>query len=190
MSDTAANISKTQAICSVAELKPEAMALLQPQQKPPEFIDTLMDKKLFADAVRFLAHALPRREAVWWAWMCARRAAGERPAPAVQTALEVTERWIAQPTEENRRAAEQAAELATIDTPAGCAAMGAFFSGGSIGPPDAPEVPPGPYLTAKVVSGAVIYAALGDEPAEAPGKFRSFVAQGVDVTNRLKLWEG
>jgi hypothetical protein len=50
-------------------------------------------------------------------------------------------------------------------------------------------VPPGEFLAAKAVSGAVIFAAVAKEPEKAPEKFRSFVAQGVEVTNRVKLWE-
>ncbi|SPF34064.1 putative secreted protein [Candidatus Sulfopaludibacter sp. SbA4] len=182
--------SQTAAICAVAELGPDAMALLLPDQKPPDFVAALVDQQLYPDAVRFLAHALPKREAVWWGWISARRAAGEHPPPKIKAALEATERWIAQPTEENRRAAHAAAEHAQFGTAAGCAGLGAFFSSGSLAPPEAPVVPPGDYLTAKAISGAVNFAAMGGEPREAPEKFRSFIAQGVDVARRIKLWEG
>src|SRR6185369_4623257 len=91
--------SRTVAICEVAELGDEAQALLTPEQKPLEFVDALVEKKLYADAVRFLAHSMPKREAVWWGWMSARRAAGENPPPKIKAALEATEKWIAQPTE-------------------------------------------------------------------------------------------
>src|SRR6185436_10032367 len=102
--------SRTAAICEVAELGDEAMALVRPEQKPPELVDVLVEKKLYPDAVRFLAHALPKREAVWWGWMCARRSSGESPPPKIKAALEATEKWIAQPSEENRRAAHAAAQ--------------------------------------------------------------------------------
>ena len=182
--------SQTAAICSVAELGPDAMAFLRPDQRPPEFVAVLVENKVYPDAVRFLAHALPKREAVWWGWMSARRAAGEHPPPKIKAALEATEKWIAQPTEENRRAAHAAAQAAEFSTAAGCAGLGAFFSGGSIAPPEAPIVPPGEYLTAKAIAGAVNFAAMGGEPKEAPEKFRSFIAQGLDVARRIQLWEG
>ena len=47
----------------------------------------------------------------------------------------------------------------------------------------------GLYLPAKAVSGAVIYAAVGKDPVNAPDRFQSFVAQGVEVTVKIKLWE-
>uniref|UniRef100_Q02CG2 Putative secreted protein n=1 Tax=Solibacter usitatus (strain Ellin6076) TaxID=234267 RepID=Q02CG2_SOLUE len=181
--------SKTREISTVAELGEEAMALLRPDQHPLDFVALLMERSLFPDAVRFIAHALPKREAVWWAWVCARRAAGENPQPKIKAALAATEKWIAQPDEINRRSAMAAAENAELGTAAGCAGLAAFFSGGSIAPPNAAAVPPGEFLTAKAVSGAVIFAAVAREPEKAPEKFRSFVAQGLEVTNRVKLWE-
>ena len=189
MGGTSAPInSRTVAIATVAELGEEAMALLRPDLHPLEFVALLMEKALFPDAVRFVAHALPKREAVWWGWVCARRAAGENPPPKIKAALDATERWIAQPNEDNRRLAMAAAEKAELRTAAGCAGLAAFFSGGSLAPPDAPPVPPGEFLAAKAVAGAVIFAAVAKEPEKAPEKFRSFVAQGVEVTTRLKLW--
>jgi len=181
--------SKTREISTVAELGDEAMELLRPELHPLDFVALLMQKALFPDAVRFIAHALPKREAVWWAWVCARRAAGENPQPKIKAALAATEKWIAQPDENNRRSAMAAAEKADLGTAAGCAGLAAFFSGGSLAPPNAAAVPPGEFLTAKAVSAAVIFAAVAREPEKAPEKFRSFVAQGIEVTNRVKLWE-
>jgi hypothetical protein len=190
MSGTPAQInSKTAAISGVAELGDEAVALVRPDLHPLDFVRLLMEKALYADAVRFIAHALPKREAVWWAWVCARRSAGENPQAKIKAALDATERWIAQPNDDNRRLAMTAAQKAEVGTAAGCAGLAAFFSGGSLAPPDAPPVPPGEFLAAKAVSGAVIFAAVAKEPEKAPEKFRSFVAQGVEVTNRVKLWE-
>ena len=190
MGGTSAQInSKTVAISAVAELGDEAMALVSPDLHPLDFVALLMEKKFYPDAVRFIAHALPKREAVWWAWVCARRSAGEQPPSKIKGALDATERWVAQPTDDNRRLAMAAAEKAELGTAAGCTGLAAFFSGGSLAPPEAPPVPPGEFLAAKAVSGAVIFAAVAKEPERAPEKFRSFVAQGVEVTNRVKLWE-
>jgi len=181
--------SKTVTISAIAELGDEAMALVRPELHPLDLVASLMAKSLFPDAVRFIAHALPKREAVWWGWVCARRSAGDNPPAKIKGALDATERWIAQPTEDNRRQAMAAAQKADLGTAAGCAGLSAFFSGGSLAPPDAPAVPPGEFLTAKAVAGAVIFAAVAKEPELAPERFRSFVAQGVEVTNRVKIWE-
>lgn len=189
MSGAPQTVSKTADISALAELSPEALALLRPEDAPPAFIAALVEKKLYPDAIRFLAHALPRREAVWWAWVSARRAAGDAPAPKIKDSLDATEKWIAQPDEDNRRAAHAAAQAVGFGTAAGCAGLAAFFAGPSIAPPNAAAVPPGEFLTAKAVAGAVIFAAIATEPAKAPEKFQASIAQGLDVTNRIKLWE-
>jgi hypothetical protein len=112
MSNAAQGQSKTAAISAVAELSEEAMALATTQMHPREYVRLLVEKALFEDAVRFVAHALPKREAVWWAWVCARRASGESPAAKIGAALQATEKWIAQPNEDNRRAAMEAGRAA------------------------------------------------------------------------------
>lgn len=175
-------------ICEVAEIPDEARALLQPDMPPQRYVEILSERGEFAGAVRFLAHSLPKREAVWWAWFCARRASGANPPPAIQACLSATEKWIAQPTEDNRRGAMKAAEQAQFGTPAGCAGLSAFFSGGSLAPPEAPVTPPGEFMTAKAVAGAVMLAAVATEPEKAPEKYRAFIAQGIEVAHKINLW--
>lgn len=172
----------------LAGLGDEAKGALAPTHGPKQYVQTLFDQKLYPDAVRFLAHALPKREGIWWAWVCARRAAAEAPAPNDAAALDATERWITQPTDDNRRAAMRAAEAVGLATPAGCTALAAFLSGGSLGPANTPPVPPGELLTAKAITGAVVASAVSGDAAKAPERFQSFIAQGLDVVNRLKLW--
>jgi hypothetical protein len=181
--------SKTADIAAVAELSEEAVGLLRPEIAPQDYVALLMSKKLYADAVRFVAHALPKREAVWWGWISAKRAAGADPPPKIKASLEATEKWIAQPDDESGRAAMAASKEAKTTTAAGCAGMAAFFSGSSLGPAHVPPIPPGEFLTAKAVSGAVIYAAVGKDPVNAPDRFQSFVTQGVEVAVKIKLWE-
>ncbi len=174
-------------LCSIAGLDDVAQRLLQDGAGPREYVDALVQAGRLADAVRFIAHALPKRESVWWAWVSARRAVEGDAPPPVKAALEATEKWIAQPNEENRRAAMSAAEAAGPETPAGCAAFAAFLSGPSLAPPDVQAVPPGPYDTAKAVAGAVTLAAVA-VPAKAAENLRASVQQGLDVTARIKLW--
>lgn len=187
--DAVESNSKAAGIAAVAELSEEATGLLKPDIAPPDYVALLMSKKLYADAVRFLAHALPKREAVWWGWISAKKAAGTDPPPKIKASLEATEKWIAQPDDESGRAAMAAAKEAQTTTAAGCAGVAAFFSGSSLGPSHIPPIPPGEYLTAKAVSGAVIYAAIGKDPKTAPDRFQSFVQQGLEVTAKIKLWE-
>jgi len=186
-----AKISATKAaeICQHFQLGEAAKALLRDDLTPRQYLDVLMEKQQFMDAVRFLAHALPKQEAVWWGCLCARQVAGVDPPAKITAALQAAEAWVANPSEDNRRAAMPAAEAAELATPAGCAAMAAFWSGGSLGPPNTPVVPPGEYLTAHAVGGAVMLAAVLTEPEHASEKYRTFLAQGTEVAAGTNRWK-
>ena len=179
----------TAELSAVSDLGDEAKALLASDVPAPRaFVALLLGRELHADAIRFIAHALPRREAVWWAWVCARKVAGAEPKPAVKAALDATERWIVQPTEEHRRQALHFGEAADFGTPAGCAALAAFMSSGSLAPPSAPPVPPDEFMTAKAVAGSVTLSAVTVEPERAAEKFVEFANVGLEVADRTKLW--
>jgi hypothetical protein len=171
----------TSEICSHFALSDEGRAILQPDLPAGEFVDRLCAAGLWIDAVRFLAHALPKREAVWWGCLAARAALGEAPHAAARAAVEAAEAWVYRPNEDNRRAAMAATTAAGNDGPAVWAARGAFWSGGSLAPPEAPLVPPAETLTGAAVAGAVCLAAVQREPEHAPDKYRLFIAQGLDI---------
>jgi hypothetical protein len=176
-------------ICTRFALGDQAKTLLRDGLSPRQFLDLLLEQLQFVDAVRLLAYGLPKPEAVWWACLCGRSVAGGSPPPKVAAALQAAEKWIANPSEDHRRAAQKAAEAAELKTPAGCAAMAAFWSGGSLAPPSAPDVPPGEYLTADGVAAAVMIAAVQTEPDKAPEKFRRFCELGIAVANGTNRWQ-
>jgi hypothetical protein len=166
-------------ICGRFELSEQAQSLPRDGLSPAAFLDRLISERHFHDAIRFVAHALPKREAIWWAARCARLAGGASPEQNV--ALETTERWCREPSEELRRAAMAASEKAQLNNPSGCAALAVFFSGGSLAPPDVPVVPPAEDLTARTVAGAVLMAAVVKEPEKAEEKYERFLEQGIAV---------
>ncbi|MCI0458617.1 MAG: hypothetical protein L0Z62_16770 [Gemmataceae bacterium] len=186
---TKVTVTKAAEVCKALPLGDKARELLRDPLTPAQYLQLLMDNQQYLDAVRFLAHALPRREAVWWACLCARSSSGPNSAPAVRAALQAAEKWVADPTEDNRRPSMAAAEAATLETPAGCAAAAAFWSGGSLAPPNLPEVPPPEGLTARGVTGAILLAAVFTEPEKAIEKQRTFLTQGIDVANGTNRWK-
>jgi hypothetical protein len=184
----AASPAAAAALCRVAGIEPDSAALLETEQGPREFIEHLLEKEHFKAAVLLLAHGLPTREAIWWAWVCARRASGPEPAPEIRAALEGTERWITQPSEAHRRPMLEIADTAGLDSAAGAAALAVFFSGGSIAPPEIAPVEAPPHAAAKAIGGSITLSALGDDPETAPERFTAFVRQGLEVAKRIKLW--
>jgi hypothetical protein len=161
-------------------LSDEARTLLEPTATPARYVETLRDRGLHPDAVRVLAHALPKREGVWWACRCVREAGTAAPGPASE-ALAAAEKWVAEPDEPNRRTAETAARAAGAGTPAGLAALAAFWSGGSLAPAEFHAVPPAEDLTARGVTGAVMLAAASGPAPEIPARYRRYLDLGLDV---------
>jgi hypothetical protein len=166
-------------ICDRFVVSDAGAALLTPELTPLPFLDALVEAEAYTDAVNFLAFGLPKREAVWWASVSL-RAAGVAPSGPAHEAVSAAEEWVRRPSEENRIAAGARAESMPQDQPAGWAAWGAFWSGGSLAPPSMPPVPPGGTLTAKAVAGALTLAAAKD-PKRALERFTQFISLGKDI---------
>src|SRR5438445_11015692 len=78
-------------ISALFPLSAEGRALLEPDSASGAFIDRLSAAELWIDTVRFLAHALPKREAVWWGCLAARAALGQPPPEPLRQAVEAAE---------------------------------------------------------------------------------------------------
>jgi hypothetical protein len=168
-------------VCHDVQLDKPARKLLRDEQTAEEFILTLIDAGYFNDATRVLARMLPQREAVWWACQSARQAPLPDAPPAVDVALSAAERWVTEMTEESRRAAGVAGQEAEIGTAAGCAAMAAATTGGSLASPETQPLPPPPQVPVQYVVGSILISALSPNPAQAPEKYRTFLSQGIDL---------
>ncbi len=154
-----------------------------PGVTPAAFLEQLLSEKKLNDAVHFLAFALPKREAVWWACLCTRLELINPVPPPNLAALEAAEAWVYRPTEDTRRAAMACAQATKFDSPSAWAAMGAFWSGGSMAPAELPAVPPAAHLTGVAVAGAVTLAAVQNAPALADEKRRRYIEMAVDIAN-------
>jgi hypothetical protein len=174
-----------------AELAPrckfgeEAAKLVAPGQTVGQLLDALTAARLFTDANRALAWALPRREAVGWACQCVRAELPEDAPAGERAALEAASRWVNAPTEDNRRAAFAAAEAVDFGPAAAHAALAAFWSGGSLSLPKLPVVPPPDHLLPTGVVNAVTLAALEREPERADEKHLQFLALGRALAEKL-----
>ena len=158
-------------------------------QSPTAYLDALSEGGHLVDASAFLAAALPRREGVWWACRCARSILGPSPSKEVEDALNASEAWAAAPGDVNRRKAMAAAEAAGFGHPAGCVALAAFLSGGSIVPPHLKDVPPPDHAFPKALSGAIQLAAARAEPGAIVEARRRFVDLGLAVARGEDRWK-
>lgn len=144
-------------------------------------VDRLVAADLHQDAVKLLAHALPKREAVWWACMCARSIPDAALPPVDAAAIEAAEAWVRRPDEPARRAAAATAEKTKFATPESWTAMGAFWSGGSMAPDGQMVVPPPDHLTATAVTGAVMLAAVRHTPEKRKERLERFIVSARDI---------
>lgn len=189
---TKVTIPKASVICQDIELESQAKIFLEADPGPVEFLNALLAQQLYPDAVRFLARALPKRESIWWACLCARSSLTENSAQELIKSLEAAEAWVYKPSEAARRVANAAAHAASFENPAAWAAMAAFWSDGSIAPENVPVVPPAENLTAKAVAGAVMLAAVLTQPEKAQDKYLFFLEQGIEIANggNGRVWQG
>lgn len=147
---------------------PEAAAVVLRCTNAVEAFARLRAEGLALGAVRLAAHALPPREAVWWACMAADFTAPAERRAGDSFVREAAEAWVRQRTDEARRKAMEAAQAAGPVSPEAWAGVGAFWSGGSMAPEGQPVVPPPPHLCGTAVAGAVLLASVrGDASRQA-----------------------
>jgi hypothetical protein len=173
----------------VAKLGDDARQLAGSAPDARSLVEALAGDGHPEDAVRLLAHLLPRREAVLWAWSCAKRSALPDAAPSLATCLGATEKWIAQPTDDHRRAAMTAAQDAKVGTPAGAAGLAAFLTGESLAPAAYPPAPPAEFLAAQAVAASVMLSAVSGAPQDTPAKYKDYLVRGFELAQRIQLWE-
>jgi len=174
-------------LCERAKLGEDAKALLKKEHTPRQFLELLIGKELFLDAIRFLAFTLPKREAVGWGCLCVRQILGTEDASKISEAHVAVERWVSNPDDANRRAAKDAADKEGLESLSAPLALAVFFSGGSIAPANLAPVAPAEHLTPQFVAGAIIVSAVKNQPEKAPEKYRAFLQKGMALMGRMQL---
>jgi uncharacterized protein DUF6931 len=158
---------------NVFEAFPELGRVLAPPAGDPEPLDytrAALSGPRPTDAIIFLAHLLPRREAVWWAIQCVRAMLGS---DADDGAFSAADAWVRAPEDDHRRAALAVFNAGNQRAAMTWLAFAAGWSGGSVTAPDKDPMPAPPAACAQGVHTAVILAACAGNP--------------LGVVDRLKL---
>jgi hypothetical protein len=163
------------------EASAPAAAVAAPCASVEDALEALLQGGFRTEAMRLVAHALPRREGVWWACMCVRHTASATATPADGAAIDAAELWVRRPNDENRRLAFSRAEAAKFATAEAWAAVAAFWSGESMAPAGQPVVPPPPHLTGVAIVGAVTLASVRTRPEERDKRLDRFLASARDI---------
>lgn len=134
---------------------------------PQAWYESALAEGALERAVSLLGHALPRYEAVAWvARLLEADSHRCKLLPRDQQALDRALRWLGDPSDDFRREAFEAAELASEDAPERMLGAAVFLSGGSMAPPDLPPVQPAPELCGRFAAAAVVLAAHRSGEAE------------------------
>lgn len=169
------------------KLRPESWMLLKPNLTVAEFLDLLRAKHHHADARRVLAHALPKRHALWWGCLCAWEAYRPEPHADILEILQTVTAYIQEPTNDRRWRLYRLGRAMGFHSLTGQLAMAAFCSGGSLGLQEL-AVSPRPYLTGRLVGVAVYLASVRRDPARYKERLQQFLALGLEIASGDNLW--
>lgn len=198
---------KAASVCGLFSLSEPASQLLSTDHSPKQFLQLLMEKTLYTDATRFVAHSLPKADAVRWGSACLREAYSVKLAGTALAAVQAAEKWANESSDDTRKAAMPAAEASGFGSPAGLLALAAYWSDGGVVSVQAkvsaqgkiapaldalgeaavpveadlsPE-PPDERLTAEMVIGAVSLLAAAAQGDDIPKRQRRFLDLGLAV---------
>ncbi len=171
------------------EFSEQAIGLSAKDESASAWLEKLDAAALHEDAIKLLAGALPKRECVHWALTCSREALAKASTPEQLAALDAASQWTKDPTDTNRRAAGAASETAQLDNTAGCTALAAFMSEGSLAPVELTPVPPAEHLCALCAGVAIQLAALMDGPLQSTEHLKRFFQLGVKLAAEPAPWE-
>ncbi|MCG9648469.1 hypothetical protein L1D54_00745 [Vibrio brasiliensis] len=159
----------------------EAQQLLDPEMSVAQAIEALQTEELFNDLTQFLAHALPVREAIWWASLCVQQRQ-DIWSPTQLQCIQTAQQWVQSPAEELRRKAELLSNRLELNCGPSWLSQAVFWNGsGSIVAPDLPAVLPDPFLYAKAVAGAINHAAALPAWNESQAYYTQSVAYAIDI---------
>jgi hypothetical protein len=162
------------------ELSEDSEMVAAIDDAPMKAITKLLDNESYHDAVTMLAHALPKREAVWWSCLAAKKTMD----PNIElnsAAVSAAERWVREPSETNRQAAKKLGALAKNKTAAGWSATAASWCTGNMIEDDSIHVPPPDFLYAHAVAACITMAAVAAGPDEMTASYQFFVRQGFNL---------
>lgn len=137
-------------------------------------LERLMDGQLWAPAARLLAHALPEREATWWACMCVAATAPQARSGELLQAAVAAEAWVRRPSEAARRGASEAARNGSAAEPEIWAARAAALAGVAAAPDRS-------LHAGHAADAAVALAADRGDPGRRVERVRRFIDSGRDI---------
>lgn len=173
-------------IAARAGVADEAKELLKDDTTPGAYLNLLLKKELYKDALLFFAHGVPGDVTLQWAVDCVKEFKPKDPPAKPSESLPLCEQWLQTRSEDVRRQAGKTAKKAGMATPADNVAMAVFFAGSSIGAANGPQAPPPKFASERMAAGAVRMAVLKSPPLQAPQNY----ARALDIGKALATSRG
>lgn len=162
-------------------LEPESEELLEPEARPETFIHALSEAGQLPDAVKVMTRALPPREAVWWACVCARQMAALANNEVEMAALQAAEGWVYEPSEKNRERAFEVVKENDSNGAGILCALAASFSVGNVPLGHGQHMDLDPAVFPQIVDGVVMASAAEKKGEEIKERLRTYLRSGEDI---------
>lgn len=181
--------AKFREFCRDLPLSDQARAIVAEDRPTVANLEALRAAGLIRDLFLLLVARLSKQEAIWWGCLCAWHAERPNPPPAVMAVYQAVFRWLHEPTDERRRETETAQKAAPAGALGTSLAQAVFFSGGSVLPPNLPEVLPPRTLPLQVLTNVAFIASRRGSPDETRACERLFLRMGLQVLDGQNRWE-
>jgi len=168
-------------IVDVKDLDADSQAMLKPGMRPEAYIHELSAAEKWPDAIKIMSRALPPREAVWWACVCARQMEGFVGDKSELAALEAAEKWVFKPNDENREAAFKRAQESDSKSAGTMSALAVAFSGAKMQVAEGQFMDLDTAVFPQMVDSAVMVAACEKSGEKMIEQFQQFLKSGEDI---------
>ncbi len=174
-------VSDVATLARRAALSGEADACLAGCTDVAEALDRLESAGFASEAVRLLAHALPKREGVWWACVCAANTVPADLSEPDELARLSAEQWVRQQKDALCRDAMSHAAAGGFLSAEAWTGIAAFWSGDSLAPVGAPAIAPLPEQPGAAVAAAVTLASVRGDGNTFAARLHRFLDSGRDI---------
>jgi hypothetical protein len=172
---------KASEIVGADEVDPGSLELMSADMRPEAYIRELTVAEKWPDAVKVMTRALPPREAVWWACVCARQLQSLDGGSKEMSALEAAEKWVYKPTEKNRRKAFRLAQESEPDSAATLSALAAGFSAGNLPAAQDQHIDLESGVFSRIVDAVVMISAAEKSGDQVAAQFQRFLKSGENI---------
>ena len=171
------------AICNRFDLSSEGRKHFQPELSPQGLLGTLLKARLWTDAVRFLAFALPIDDGVGWAVICCRTMLRQRLNEAEVHCLDLASQWSQTGSSALREECLAAANALGLQGAAAYAALAAYWSVGTAAAGLPMDGKQGENLGQTAVGASVLLCVGSGAPMQAEERFRTAILRGMDIAD-------